>query len=115
MEELLTFAGANKPVTVPVTHVVASGETLHSIAEKYQVSEIELINANPQLLSTGMKLSVPGQIATPTTPRKTYIVRPGDTLYAIASKHRTTVAALAARNRIPNPDLIQVGQVLYLA
>ncbi|HET6845711.1 MAG TPA: LysM peptidoglycan-binding domain-containing protein, partial [Anaerolineales bacterium] len=113
--QLLAFAGENTPASVPVTHVVASGETLHSIADKYQVSLVELVNANPQLLTVGVKLSIPGQIAAPTRPPSIYTVKPGDSLYAIASKHGTTIAALVARNRISNPDLIQVGQVLYLA
>jgi LysM repeat protein len=42
-------------------------------------------------------------------------VRAGDTLYDIAKKYGTTIAALAARNNIQNPNLIQVGQVLVLA
>jgi putative chitinase len=112
---LLAFAGKNAPVTVSVTHVVAAGETFHSIADKYQISISELVSANPQLLSTGSKLSIPGQIGAPTAPGRTYTVKSGDTLYGIASKHGTTIAALAARNHIPNPDLIHVGQVLYIA
>ena len=40
-----------------------------------------------------------------------YVVQPGDTLSGIADRHRTTVEALAAANRI-KADQIEVGQRL---
>lgn len=39
----------------------------------------------------------------------------GDTLTAIAKKYGTTVANLVKLNRIKDPDLIYVGQVLYIS
>ncbi len=41
-----------------------------------------------------------------------YIVRPGDTLGSIARRFNTTVWALAQSNRIPNVNIIYVGQHL---
>ncbi|TMC51036.1 MAG: LysM peptidoglycan-binding domain-containing protein [Chloroflexi bacterium] len=53
--------------------------------------------------------------ATPTLVAATsYVVRPGDTLSAIAVRHGTTVAALAAANGIANPSVIRVGQLLRI-
>jgi LysM repeat protein len=56
--------------------------------------------------------------ATPTvsaTPRpKTYKVRSGDTMSAIAARFGTTIAEIAALNNIANPSLIRVGQVLRI-
>jgi nucleoid-associated protein YgaU len=43
-----------------------------------------------------------------------YVVRPGDTLTAIAAKHRTTVRALAAANGIETPNLVVQGAKLRL-
>jgi len=43
-----------------------------------------------------------------------YVVQPGDTLWKIARGHGSTVARLAARNGIADPDLIQVGQRLNI-
>jgi hypothetical protein len=51
---------------------------------------------------------------TPAGPRATYTIKPGDTLYAVALKYGTTVAALVAANNITNPNLIRVGQVLVI-
>lgn len=45
---------------------------------------------------------------------RTYTVRPGDTLSAIASRHGTTWQALARLNDLPNPNLIRPGQVIRL-
>lgn len=44
----------------------------------------------------------------------TYTVKRGDTLGAIARTHKTTVAKIAADNRIANPSLIRVGQKLVI-
>lgn len=44
----------------------------------------------------------------------TYTVRPGDTLWALSRRFHTTVQELASLNRIANPNLIFVGQVLIL-
>ena len=44
----------------------------------------------------------------------TYTVRSGDTLSEIAKSHGTSVSALATANKLRDPDLIRVGQVLTL-
>lgn len=44
----------------------------------------------------------------------THVVQRGDTLWAIAQQHGTTVAELVQLNRISNPNLIVVGQELRL-
>jgi soluble lytic murein transglycosylase-like protein len=45
---------------------------------------------------------------------ETYVVEWGDTLSHIAEAYGITVAALAARNNITNPDLIVTGQTLVI-
>lgn len=128
LDELYRFAGVDlgtgKPQT-PQKHTVIAGDSFESIANKYGVTLRELINANPQLLKTGDQLTVPVTIPSDngsgsgsegggsSSPR-TYTVRPGDTLYAIAIKFGTPVAAIATRNNITNPNQISVGQVLMI-
>ncbi len=115
IDELYAFAGVATPDQTPKTHIVAAGDSLESIANKYGVTLSELAAANPQLLKIGDKLTVPVPVDVTSKPAKqTYTVRPGDTLYAIAVKFGTTVPALVAENDIQNPNIIQAGQVLTI-
>lgn len=45
----------------------------------------------------------------------TYVVKAGDTLYAIAQKYHVTVQQIASANHITNVSLIYVGQVLVIS
>ncbi len=122
LDELYQLAGAQVPGQAPSSHIVAAGDSFELIANQYGVTVRELVGANPQLIKIGDKLTIPVPVAIPqeggggTTPAppRTYTVQAGDTLYSIAIKFGTTVAALAAKNNIANPNLIQVGQVLVL-
>lgn len=115
LEDLSAFADTGASKTVSKSHIIVAGETAASIAGKYSISVSDLMAANPQIVRAGEKLTIPDQIVMPPAPRQTYTIKPGDTLYAIAEKHGTTIAALVARNNITNPDVIQVGQVLVVA
>jgi GH25 family lysozyme M1 (1,4-beta-N-acetylmuramidase) len=48
----------------------------------------------------------------PKTAYRTYTVKKGDTLTAIAAKYKTTWRTLAVLNNLDNPDLLKVGQKL---
>ena len=130
LEDFYKFAGVDlgtgKPQT-PQKHAVAAGDSFESVANKYGVTLRELINANPQLLKTGDQLTIPVAVTIPSdsgsdsgsgsggssSPR-TYTVKAGDTLYAIAIKFGTTVAAIATANNLTNPNQVSVGQVLII-
>ena len=43
-----------------------------------------------------------------------YIVQPGDTLYKIALKNNTTVAAILSVNKLVNPNILNVGMPLAI-
>lgn len=45
---------------------------------------------------------------------ETYTVKSGDTLSEIAETYNTTVKKLVSQNKISNPDLIHVGQIIEL-
>ncbi|ALS76557.1 polysaccharide deacetylase [Planococcus rifietoensis] len=108
------------PPTGGATYTVKAGDTLYSIARKYNVTVAALAKANNitnyNLIRVGQVLVIPGTTA-PTPPPSTtvkYTVKAGDTLYSIASKYNTTVAAIASANKITNTNLISVGQVLII-
>jgi lysozyme len=130
LEELYRFAGA-QPVTegsrTPKKHAVAAGDSFETIANQYGVTVRELVSANPQLLKTGDKLTIPVAIAIPNEKDgnlesstnggatfRTYTVKTGDTLTSVAIKYATTVAAIASANKITNINNISVGQVLVI-
>ena len=48
------------------------------------------------------------------TPTRTHVVKPGENLYRIALRYKTTIAAIAAANGITNPARIHAGQVLKI-
>src|SRR4051812_5403854 len=109
------------------SYTIRSGDTLGSIASRYHttVSALARANniANPNVIYAGRTLQIPdGFDATPAPPvnlsgsggTQTYTVRSGDTLSGIAARYGTSVAALASRNGISNPNMIYVGQRLVV-
>jgi LysM repeat protein len=61
------------------------------------------------LLVCGPMLASPVRAADPTV-----VVRPGDTLSAIAARYGVSIDRLATLNRLANPDVIQPGEELRL-
>lgn len=70
------------------------------------------IHATPAELGEGITSVVTSP--PPGEPTTTYTVKAGDTLAKIARDHSTTIAWLAARNGIADPNRIAVGQTLIV-
>ncbi|WP_324609489.1 LysM peptidoglycan-binding domain-containing protein [Salisediminibacterium beveridgei] len=104
------------PSVSKTTYTVKSGDTLFSIAAKNNTTVIQLVSLNniknPNLISVGQVLKLKPDDKAPAN--VTYTVKPGDTLYRIAIRHNTSVSKIAAANKITNPNLIRVGQVLKI-
>ena len=100
-------------------HIVRPGDTLMSIAARHGVRASALAAANGLTLISwvyvGQRLTIPGQPSNhpPTAPGGAYTVQRGDTLFSIARRHGTTVAALRAANHLGS-NLIYVGQELTI-
>ncbi len=104
--------------------VIQAGETLESIAARYRISKDELSRANcllsDNLVAGTILYAPPATTSTPVICNQgaagwvlSYVVKPGDTFYAIASNHYTTVGLLKSVNcRIS--DLIHVGETLWV-
>ncbi len=121
LEELYKFSGVDLGTGKPQKHTVVAGDSFESIANKYGITLRELINANPQLLKTSDQLTIPsgngngsGSGGDGSSTPRTYTIKAGDTLYAIAIKFGTTVAAIASANNITNPNQISAGQILII-
>lgn len=110
-----------KPAPAPKpagrTYTVQAGDTLSGIAAKLGVSTSAISgyrSGNPNLIYPGEVLKINGGNAAPKPAGRTYTVRAGDNLSAIAARYGTTYQALAAKNGISNPNLIYPGQVLKI-
>lgn len=94
------------------TYTVKSGDSLWSIAQKYNTTVNELKSLNNLTsndLTIGQVLKVP--TGTTSNEANTYMVKSGDSLWSIANKYGTTVANLRSLNNLTS-DNLQVGQVL---
>ena len=112
--ETLDVSTSAPVVITGQTHVVQYGENLSSIAVQYGTTwqELARINAlsSPSIIYAGQTLSVIGGRS---VAKSNYcVVEPGDTLSSIAAQFGTTVERLVSANKITNPNLIYVGQVL---
>ncbi len=110
-----------KPAPAPKpagrTYTVQAGDTLSGIAAKLGVPTSAISgyrSGNPNLIYPGEVLKINGGNAAPKPAGRTYTVRAGDNLSAIAARYGTTYQALAAKNGIANPNLIYPGQVLKI-
>jgi LysM repeat protein len=65
-------------------------------------------------IRTGQVLFIPVPAPAPVPQPRIYIVQPGNTLAGIAWRFGTTVWTIAQANGIWNPNLIYVGQRLYI-
>ena len=90
------------------TYVVQNGDTLYSIAKKFNTTIQNIKNEN-HLVSD---LIYPGQSLT-IAEATTYAVKQGDYLYTIAQKFNTTVQNIKIANHLTT-DLIYPGQTLII-
>lgn len=94
-------------------YIVKKGDSLYSVALKYNMSANELKELNnltSNILSVGQKLRVNKEIP---SSANTYKVVAGDNLYSIANKYNTTVDELKKLNNLTSNNL-SIGQVLII-
>lgn len=95
-------------------YVVKSGDTLYSIARKYNttVDEIKRLNdLTSNTLTIGTKLIVPTEKEDES--KGTYVVKAGDTLYKIANANNVTVADIINANKLTS-NVLSIGQELII-
>lgn len=105
-------------------YTVNEGDTLYSVAEKYElpVSLLMKVNGidNPYNLLIGTRLCIPGtedQLENKEESKpecKTHTVAAGDTLYLIAKKHNIKLDCLMRANPEIDPYNMLIGTVLRI-
>lgn len=89
----------------PVQHTVSAGETLYSIAGRYQVGVTEIAQWNKLNLADGikpgqvLKIQAPAIVQAPATREITHVVKTSDTLYGIARQYGVTIKELMDWNQ----------------
>lgn len=121
-QELRLAAGDKVPDPLVVT--VNAGDSLWALARRFDTTVAAIAAANgiaaTATLSVGAKLTIPGQYASATTETDvggpapmTVVVGPGDTLWSLAQRYDSTVAALKSANSLKGDSLF-VGQQLRI-
>ena len=98
-------------------YTVKSGDSLYAISKKFNTTVDELKKVNDLTnnnLSIGQKLIIPNQSTSIiNTNNNTYIVKSGDSLYALSKKFDTTVDELKTINNLTS-NLLSIGQTLII-
>ena len=126
------------PASGGLTYTVQSGDTLASIADRFNVSVDDIVSANnitnPDIISIGQQFVIPtgsgggtgsgaspsgasasGATGTTSADGSTYTVASGDTLASIANRFNISLDDLLEANpSIENQDVISIGQVLNI-
>ena len=116
----LLVSGESSNTDVPSgdnTYTVKAGDSLYSIAKRYNTTADELKrinNLSSNMLSIGQVLLLPSNNGNDeTTNYITYYVQRGDNLYNLAREYNTTVSEIKKLNNLTS-DLLSIGQSLLL-
>lgn len=121
--QIICIPLAVPPVTCPpgsTVYTIRSGDTFFSIARRFGTTVEALRSANPgvdpEALLIGQQICVPAPPRPGVCPPGTfpYVVRAGDTFFALARRFGTTVEAIQAANPLVTPTNLRVGQLLCI-
>lgn len=133
----VTPAAPAAPVAASVVHTVQRGDTVSAIAKRHGLGVQAVLKANglswSSIIYPGQKLTIPGKAApaastpaAPATPAApvapaapapaagSYVVKAGDTVTSIASRHGVTIQAVLAANSLQVSSIIYPGQKLVI-
>lgn len=113
--QLLKLSSNNEDNTVDNnTYIVQKGDSLWSIANKYNTTVDNLKrlnNLSSNTLSISQVLKIPEVLST--SDKITYIVKKGDSLWLIANKYNTTVDKIKTTNNLSS-NTLSIGQELVI-
>ena len=95
-------------------YIVKAGDTLYSIARKFNTTVNELVNLNnltSNTISIGQQIKLP--IKEEQTEYETYVIKEGDSLYSIASAYNISVNDLIDYNALPT-TILTIGDTIKI-
>lgn len=114
--------------SAPATYVVRTGDTISSIAARHGLDMLALLKQNKlnlnSLIHPGQKIKLTGSGVAASGAAKApsaapaagiYTVKPGDTLSAIAARHKVSLSALLHASGLSVTSVIHPGQKIKLA
>lgn len=103
-------------VTEPSHYTIKAGDVLSAIAAKFKTTIQHLMHlngiTNPDHIEAGERITVES-VAAPVE-HKTYVIKEGDNLTAIANEYGTSVEHLVSLNGLKDKNHIEVGQTLKI-
>lgn len=94
-----------------VSYIVADGDTMESIANKYGVTTTQIRWSNGLKTDT---ISVGQSLLVPTYPGIAYTVKAGENVSGLAEKYKSNANEIRALNDLETNDILTVGAVILL-
>lgn len=110
-----SFAQSNESVK---KHIVAKGETITQIAQKYKVTPYDIYRMNPDAkngIQIDAILLIPSSVVSNSSVLLTHEVKPKETLFGIAKQYTTTVELLEKWNPDVKENGLKVGQIIHVS
>ena len=110
--------------TAPATYIVRPGDTVSAIAARFGLRTVDVLTRNgltwrsviyPGQTLTLQSPTAPAPAASPAPTATSHTVVAGDTVFAIARAHGTTVDAVLAANGLTRSSVIYPGQRLIVS
>lgn len=103
-----------------VYYFVQRGETLFTIAMRYQTTVHAIVTANrledPNGISPGQALIIPrpGEVPVPAPGGILHLVRAGETVFQLAARFKVTPQEILRANQVAHPEFILPGQQVVI-
>ena len=121
--QVVCIPGAPAPGHCPSgtqPYTIRAGDTFYALAIRFNTTVAAIMAANPNVdpnrLMIGQVICIPGAPVPGQCPSGTqpYTIQAGDTLFSLANRFNTTVAAIMAANPNIDPNRLMIGQVICI-